>query len=263
MRKLASAFVTLILFTFVTNSRALTSPTSVTYTGSANSNVKGEKGVVLKTIATFTVSNLDLVITLSNLSTNDARTPSDILTAIFFDSNTPLNLTRGSVTVPNPGNNIIGHRLPLGFDWDVSGQWAYNGDLPDSAPGDYGLSSTKFTYFKKGSLFSDIKIPGTSPLSGPQFGITTLNDMMANDQGSIKNVGLIQNTVQLVLDGLPQNFTLADITDVTFVYGTNIKKGISVAGQMVSQIPEPSTLSLVATGLVGALALVRSRTRRR
>jgi len=265
MKKLASAFIALTLFTVVSTSRAVAALSSVTYTGQA-ANVKSDKGVELKATATFVVSNLDLVITMSNISTNDSKNPSDILTGIFFDSKVPFNLTRGSVSVGTE-SSVVGWRLPLGFDDDVSGQWAYSGDLPAGSRkdpyGQYGIASTKFSLLNKGDLFSDIKIPGTHPLSGAQFGLTTLYDNGLNDQGSIKNVGLVQNTIVIVLDGLPAGFTTADIAsdieNVRFEFGTSLKKGINIAGEMVQQIPEPSTVALVATGLMGAIALTRKR----
>lgn len=118
------------------------------------------------------------------------------------------------------------------------------------------------SWFKKKALFPGTKIKGTSPLSGAQFGITTLNDLMSNDQGSLKNKGLVQNSMVFVFEGLPSNFTATDISDVNFQYGTSLKTGLDVTGLLVSQIPEPSAISLVLVGLLGALGLVRSRTRR-
>ena len=86
MKRLASALVAITLLIVVSNTRAVASPTtSVTWTGSVPSNVKSEKGVILQASATFTVSNLDLIIMLSNVSTNDPSSAADILTGIFFD----------------------------------------------------------------------------------------------------------------------------------------------------------------------------------
>jgi hypothetical protein len=267
MKRLATVLVALALFTVVSNTRAVASLTSVTYTGSAPTNVKSEKGVTLKASATFTVSNLDLIIELSNISTNDPRSASDILTGIFFDISTNLTLTKVSAAVA-PGSKVIGPLL--GYNGDVSGQWAYRGNLPTGslskdAPGEYGLSSTKFSFFKKSNLFSDTKFPRTSPLSSVQFGITDMSELATKAQGSIKNADLIQNTIVLILNGLPVDFSLADISGVTFVFGTSasIKKGIDIGGTMVAQIPEPSTVVLVAIALAGVLTLIRSSVWRR
>ncbi len=113
-------------------------------------------------------------------------------------------------------------------------------------------------------MFPGGKIRGTSPLSGAQFGITTLDDLVPNKQSGI-NKGLVRSAVVFVfnISGLPSDFTANDIKDVTFQYGTSIKSGLDITGQMVAQIPEPSTVTLIALGLVGALALTRSRTPRR
>jgi hypothetical protein len=266
MKKLASGLVALTLFAVVSNTRVVASPTSVTYTGSAPTNVKSEKGVILQASATFTVSNLDLIIMLSNVSTNAPLTSSDILTAIFFDLSPIVELTPVSATVA-PGSKVIGPQY-YGNNTIVSGQWAFRGDLTGksskNAPGEYGLSSTKFNFFnKKTNLFSDMSLYGTSPLNGAQFGLTDMSALATKAQGNIKNADLIQNTIELVLDGLPVNFSLADIGDVSFEFGTAINKGINIPGFLVGQIPEPSTAVLVAVGLVGALTLTRSSARRR
>ena len=82
-------------------------------------------------------------------------------------------------------------------------------------------------------------------------------------RGSIKHADLIINTIDLALNGLSVNFSLTDISDVTFVFGKSINKGIDISGEMVAQIPEPGTVALVAIGLLGALTLTRSGVRRR
>jgi hypothetical protein len=260
MKKLATVIVALALFIAAANARA------VTFTGTTTTSSKKGGTETLKASATFVISNLELVITVSNTGTSDPRSPADILTGIFFDVAGSPSLTPVSAMVA-PDSTVIGQRLPLGFDGNVGGEWAYRDDLTKAPGGDaYGISSTKLGFFKKSDLFPGKKIKGTHPLSGVQFGITTLNDLLANDQGGVKNKGLVQNTIIFVFDNLPSNFTVSDISNVTFQYGTsvkNVKKGLDIAGEMVVQVPEPSTVALVAMGFIGALALVRSRARRR
>jgi hypothetical protein len=258
MKKLATVFVALTIFVAVTSARAQT------YTGSTTTTIKKEGTVTLKASATFVVSNLELVVTLSNVGTTDPRSPADILTGVFFNIVGDPHLTPASATI-GAGSTIIGQRLPLGFDGNVGSEWAYTNHLSyigANGIDNEGISSTKLSWFKKKDLFPGDKIKGTSPLSGAQFGITTLNDIMSNDQGGIKNKGLVQNTMVFVFEGLPSNFTASDISDVNFQYGTSIKAGTDVTGFLVTQIPEPSVISLVLVGLLGALGLIRTRTRR-
>ncbi len=258
MKKFATAFVALILLSAVTSVRAQTA------TGSTTTTIKKEGTVTLKASATFVVSNLELIVTLSNLGTADPQSPADILTGVFFEISGDPHLTPISATVGG-SSTIIGHRMPLGFNGNIGGEWAYKNDLPylgANGKDNEGISSTKLSWFKKKDLFPGGKIKGSSPLSGAQFGLTTLDDLMSNNQGGIKNKALVQNTVVFVFEGLPSNFTVNDISAVTFQYGTSIKKGLDVSGLMVHQIPEPSALSLVAVGLFGTLALIRTRARR-
>jgi len=263
MKKIAIAFVALALFV-VTSARAKASP----YTAfEATTATKKEASVTLKASATFVVSNLDdLVVTLSNTGTYDPRNRADILTGVFFKLAGDQHLTPLSATVASD-NSVIGHRLPY-FDGNVGGEWAYTNNLkyPSASIDDCneGISSTKLKWFKKKDLFlTGEKIRGTSPLSGAQFGITTLNDLPGNDQGGIKNKALIQTTIVFVFDNLPSGFTVDDISGVTFQYGTSIKSGIDIAGEPVIEVPEPNTISLVAVGLLGAVALTGARVRRR
>jgi len=268
MKRLASVLVALALFSVVLSSRAVAAPTSVTFTGGAPTNVKTEKGVFLKASATFTISNLDLVIFLSNVSTNAPQTDNDILTAMFFDITPTLQQgpTPSSATVA-PSNTITGS-MYFGNDTIVSGQWAYRGDLggksSKGAPEPYGVSSTSFSkIFSAQDLFSPLYLNGTKPLSGVQFGLTDLVALSPNAASDLKKTDFIQNTIELVIDGLPSNFTLADIGDVSYEFGTSFSKGINIPGVLVGQIPEPSTIMLVAAGLLGAIALTRSRARSR
>ena len=173
MKKLATVFVAVTLFVAASSARA------VTYTGTQTATVKKEGTVTFKASATFVVSNLDLVVTLSNTGTYDPRSTADILTGVFFDFAGDPHLTPASATVPMPGDSVIGHALPSGFDGDVGGEWAYTNNLAyttSEGTDNEGISSTKLKWFKKKDLFPGGKIPGANPLSGVNFGATTLED---------------------------------------------------------------------------------------
>jgi hypothetical protein len=58
--------------------------------------------------------------------------------------------------------------------------------------------------------------------------------------------------------GLPNGFSLSDITNVSFEYGTNTKE---TAIASVPLVPEPTTLMLVAAGLGMLTFTTRRRAR--
>jgi hypothetical protein len=154
--------------------------------------------------------------------------------------------------------------LPLGFSGDVGGEWAYRNDLRNAPLGaNEGVSAASLRWFGRNKyLFPGQKISHAGHPGGVDFGLTTLFDLPGNDKGSIRNKGLIENNIVIVLDGLPENFTVEDISDVTFQYGKSIKEP-EITGELVAIVPEPSTITLVAVGLLGALVMIRRRTPRR
>jgi len=214
-------------------------------------------GGTLSAEVTFVVSNLDLVVTLSNTSLSDPANANDILTAFFFTLDGDLKLTPVSAEVPM-GSSVVGHRLPLGFTGDVGSQWAYRNDLVGAPNGaNEGISSETLKWFGTKNLLSSQKIKGFGSLGSIAFGLTTVDDSAINDQGSLKNQGLIQNSVVFTFSGLPEDFVLSDISNVTFQYGTSLK---TQAEELMGQnVPEPSTIGLVVVGLLGGLAVTRRR----
>ncbi|HVM60339.1 MAG TPA: PEP-CTERM sorting domain-containing protein [Verrucomicrobiae bacterium] len=212
-------------------------------------------GETLSASATFTISNLDLVVTLSNTSTSDPVNANDILTAFFFKLEGDLQLTPVSAEVA-PGSSVVGHKLPLGFTGDVGSQWAYRNDLVGLTNGvNEGISSETLKWFGTKNLFSSQKIKGFGSFGSIAFGLTTDDDFPSNDQGNIKNQGLIQNAVVFTFSGLPRDFALSDISYVTFQYGPNLKTRAEEL--MANNVPEPSTVGLVALGMLGVLAVSR------
>jgi hypothetical protein len=254
MNKTARFLVALALF--VVGSQAH----GVTFTATGIGSTPGEK---LKASVVFAVSNLDLIVTLSNTGTFDPQNPADILAAIFFKINGDPKLTPISAQLIED-SSVIAHQLPLGFEGDVGGEWAYRNDLtraPDGA--NEGISSAALKWFGGTKyLFPGKNLQGSKGPGGIQFGVTTLDDLPGNNRGGIKNQGLIQSSVQFVLFGLPDDFALSQITDVTLQYGTNVKQP-EITGEELALIPEPSTMMLAAAGLAGVLTFARRRSLRR
>ena len=154
-----------------------------------------EPGETLGASATFTVSNLDLIVTLSNTGTFDPVNANDILTAVFFTLSDDLKLTLVSAEVAS-GSSIIAQRLPLGFDGNVASQWAYRNDLVRAPNGtDEGISSTSLKWFGTKNLFSSEKIKGFGSFGGISFGITTPDDLGGHKRGNLKNQALDQDSV--------------------------------------------------------------------
>ncbi len=266
MKKAAMGLVALVLFIAVGASHGLASTdtgSSVTYTGTKAGSTPG---VTLHASVTFAVSNLDLIITLANTGSYDPSVSADILTSIFFKIDGDPALTPVSAQL-GPDASVIGHPLPLGFDGNVGGEWAYQNDLTKAPSGaNEGISTVGFKWFKANDLFPGPNLQGPKAPGGVKFGITTINDLYSNDKGGLKSQGLIQAEVIFTLADLPEGFEYTDIateiSDVTFQYGTNLKQP-DILGDAIAQIPEPSTISLVAAGLLGALTLARRKMSRR
>ncbi|MGA2604808.1 MAG: XDD4 family exosortase-dependent surface protein [Verrucomicrobiia bacterium] len=252
-KNIASVFVAVTSLIVATSARA------VTFTATGPGDNPGKE---LKASATFAISNADLVITLSNDATSDPNDAADILTAIFFKLDGDLKLTPVSAQLGD-GSTVIGHRMPLGFDGNVGGEWAYRSDLDYGTSGVVeGISAANLKWFTAKNLFGGPNLEGPKAPAGVCFGLTTVDDLPGNDKGSIRNKGLIQNSVVFVLDELPLDFALADISDVSFQYGTNLKPLSEISGAMIAAFPEPSTVALVIVGLMGAFSFAGSRDKR-
>ena len=194
--------------------------------------------------AVFDVSGTDLIVTLTNTSSSDVMAPADVLTALFFDSATPLTLARTSATLSIGSVVHFGSTDPGGV---VGGEWAYGSGLAGAPHGSaYGISSTGVNLFGPGDRFpgNDLQ-PPASP-DGVQYGITSTGDNVANGNATVTGANaLIQNEVVFVLSGLPANFDPStQISNVNFQYGTDLSE---------PNIPEPGTLGLLAVGVLGML----------
>lgn len=209
----------------------------------------GNNGEALSAQADFVINGSNLEITLANLGTYDPNDGQDILTAVSFDiSGSPaLTAVSGVLTLSStikngttPGDGAIGNQL------------AYKSGL-SGAPGNaaYGISAAGFGLFGSGDLFPNGSLPndGGTPPDGVAYGLTTLSDSTGNDNGGISGRALIANGAKFVLSGLPEGFSLDQISNVRFQYGTSLTE---------INIPEPTGFVLTLAGL-GLFSVIRRK----
>lgn len=195
---------------------------------------------------TFDTSGSDLIVTLTNTSSADVLVQSDILTAVFFNSLTPLSLGRTSAVLA-PGSTVLFGTTDPGNV--VGGEWAYKSGLVGAPEGyAYGISSAGFGLFGPGDRFPGNNLEGPESPNGVQYGITSAGDNPATGQSVVTGSnGLIKNSVIFTLPGLPIGFDPStQITRAYFQYGTSLDDG-------GADVPEPTTLAMLGLGALAYL----------
>ena len=238
--------------------------TPITFSGEGINPAEPEASQALNASAEFEISGNDLTVTLTNTSSSDITVQSSILTAIFFDLEGNPTLTPVSAFV-NAGSNVVFFPTnPI----NVGGEWDYKPELdPLSTPGGarQGISSAGLSYdgfeLFNGNLAGHFPPYNTNNLQGPeavdgvQFGIISPSDDPTTGQSAVTGANaFVDNSVVFTLSGLPGSFTEADISNVSFQYGTSLSE---------PTIPEPGFLLLLSTGMLAIAGYTKLIKRKR
>ncbi|HVM60357.1 MAG TPA: XDD4 family exosortase-dependent surface protein [Verrucomicrobiae bacterium] len=247
----AVALAAALIFT-ITSANA-----AVTYNGRAPGDDPGETNSATATFALLVSGNTtDLVVTLTDTAAYKPNDSQDILTSVFFTLAGDPTLTKVSgllgagCCAVESGTNLT---ITSGI---IGGSWAYAAGLrgaPDGA--NEGISATSCSLFGSWNLFPGSRLPGDcSPPDGVAGGLTS-----AVDDGSKYNCGLsgqpfIKDSAVFTLGNVSANFSLSQISNVGFGYGT-------IPDQFIKAmlVPEPSACALAGAGLLLMLLISYAR----
>lgn len=202
----------------------------------------------LAAAALFETSGTDLVVTLTNTSTDDVLVPADVLTCLFFDISGPAVMLTPVSAILGPGSAVLfGGSDPVGV---VGGEWEYEDSFDNPAPwgAAYGIGSSGLNLFGSGEMFPGSNLQGPAAVDGLQYGLVSVGDNPANGNAAVTgNFALIKHEVVFTLSGLPIDFDVNRIGNVNWQYGTSLTE---------PNLPEPTSFVLLA---LGGLALARRR----
>ena len=218
--------------------------------------------------AGFDVVGGGLEVVLSNTSLADTLVPSDVLTGVFFDITGNPALTRISAITGGP--TYRGTTFISGAGAAVGGEWAYRNSLSQYAA-DSGISSSGLGLFGPANIFPGANLSGPASPAGTSYGLASAADIQSTGNGGVLGNELTKNSVTFLLGGLPAHFSLSNIGNVTFQYGTSLSEphmawnsmslvdAARAPNAVVNAVAEPATLGLAGVGLMALLAGRRRR----
>jgi hypothetical protein len=221
------------------------SAASVIYTGSSGP---------LSAAAKFDLTGTTLTISLTNMASSAAPSNTELLTGVFWNSPTAIagavtSLALGGVGTGPGGVGSVIDVIGSGSTGGV-GRFAYGTASDGPGDRDYGAFSAGYA-----TLSSWVHGPGGSspPLSpdGPGGGLVPNAGF-----GGSNNVTVIKNTAVWTITNVNSGFTLSDLQDVWFQYGTNLNEpGYSA----VVPLPAAAWMGMSLLGGVGGVGFFRRR----
>ena len=217
------------------------SASAITYSGSSGN---------LSASATFSLAGNILTVTLSNTSLSDVLVPADVLAGIWFDNThklTPVSANRN-------GSSVFYGALS-----NVGDGWGYYSGLAGAGHGmKDGIVAAGFGIGGGHSNFS----AAHDSLGGLNYGVLSAGDNTVTGNAGVKGHGpLIKNSVQFALS-TARGFNLSELgNSVVFQYGTSLTEP-SYSGYLQrppASVPEPGTLALVGSGMLGLAGLLRRK----
>jgi len=154
----------------------------------------------------------------------------------------------------------------------VGGEWAYEDGLAGPHGAAQGISSSGLGLFGPEDRFPGDDLQAPDSVDGVQYGILSAGDLTGTGNGGITGSGgLVKNSVTFVLSGFIGD--LSSITNVSFQYGTSLREPNIQTGTITTEdvttedietetvVPEPTTLALLGTGLLGVARSFRRKKR--